>query len=407
MRIVLTTCGSRGDVQPMMALTLALMKKGHDCLLAGPPEKSGWAKSIGCPYMPFGRDVTALIDSMDSVLSVRSMVAFIKFVREETVFQLKALAPLFKDADVAVASSLMFGASTVAEKLKRPYRYVAFTPQLFASGEHPFPVVQHQGLPRTLNRAYWIAARLFDRFNITRVLNRYRKTDNLPLLSDAWDHILGDRPILACDKAVAKVPRDVTKKVIQTGYLHLEIPLELNRQVLNFIEKGRPVVYAGFGSMPPLDQKQKVTDLIKAAKATGCRMIIAAFWQQEDLLEIDPDVLFVRQAPHRLLFPLMDLIIHHGGAGTTATAAAAGKPQIIVPLILDQCYHGQKLFESGIAARPILLKHMNSGTLETAMADLLGSRPIKLKAEQVGQSIDTQKSLKSAVRAVEACELGK
>ena len=176
---------------------------------------------------------------------------------------------------------------------------------------------------------------------------------------------------------------------------------------MNFIEKGRPVVYAGFGSMPPLDQKQKATDLIKAAKATGCRMIIAAFWQQEDLLEIDPDVLFVRQAPHRLLFPLMDLIIHHGGAGTTATAAAAGKPQIIVPHILDQCYHGQKLFESGIAARPILLKHMNSCTLETAMADLLGRRPIKLKAEQVGQSIDTQKSLKSAVRAVEACELGK
>jgi UDP:flavonoid glycosyltransferase YjiC (YdhE family) len=401
MRIILTTCGSRGDVQPMIALTLALQQKGHHCLLAGPPEKAGWAKAVGCDYRPFGQDVTAMIDAMDNVLNLRSIADFFSFVRNETRYQLKALPAILKTADKVVASSLMFGASTIAEQLGVPYQYVAFTPQLFASGDHPFPVVKQQRLPRMLNRASWTAARFLERFNITSILNRYRRENGLSPLAEAWDHILGDHTIVACDRQVASVPDDVSRQVVQTGYLHLDVEMKLDSKITAFIEKGGPIVYAGFGSMPPADQKKRAPVLIEAAKQTGCRMIIAAFWESGKIILKDPDILFVRQAPHRLLFPLMDVIIHHGGAGTTATATAAGKPQIIVPHILDQYYHGQKLFESGIATRPIRLQQLNSRALAAAVEEALTRRSMRSKAREIGESIKPERSLKNAVRAVE------
>lgn len=402
MRIVLTTCGSRGDVQPMIALTLALIRAGHDCLLAGPPEKYPWAKSLGCPYLPFGRDVTAFIDSMENVLDLKSMFGFVRFVRSAARQQLDRLPEIFDGADLVVASSLMFGASTIAEKMNIAYRYIAFTPQLFPSKAHPFPVIKQQGLPPLMNRISWNAARLFDQLNIGYMLNRFRRAHNLALLSDALDHILGDHPIAACDREVVQIPDDVAKKVTQTGYLHLDLPLKLDSEIKGFIQKGGPIVYAGFGSMPPKDQKRKAPQLIKAAKRVGCRMIIAAFWNKENKIQSEQDVLLVRQAPHRLLFPLMDLIIHHGGAGTTATAAAAGKPQIIVPHILDQYYHGQKLFESGIAARPIRLQHLNSRVLAGAIKDALEDNHMKSTAMQAGRSINPQNSLKLTVQTIES-----
>lgn len=77
MKIVLATFGSRGDVQPMLALSLALRSAGHDVLLAAPPEKTEWAEGLGCPFHPLGSDVTAFIDDMKDAHSLRSAFSFI------------------------------------------------------------------------------------------------------------------------------------------------------------------------------------------------------------------------------------------------------------------------------------------------------------------------------------------
>ena len=85
MRIVLTTFGSRGDVQPMLALSLALKSKGHEVLLAAPPEKAAWAKQLGCPFHPLGSNVTAFIDDMENAHSLRSAIRFLSFLRNELI----------------------------------------------------------------------------------------------------------------------------------------------------------------------------------------------------------------------------------------------------------------------------------------------------------------------------------
>ena len=91
MKIVLATFGSRGDVQPMLALSLALKRAGHDTLLAAPPEKAEWAGKLGCPFHPFGGDITAFVDGMRDAHSVPSSISFINYVRKEVRYQFDTL----------------------------------------------------------------------------------------------------------------------------------------------------------------------------------------------------------------------------------------------------------------------------------------------------------------------------
>jgi hypothetical protein len=141
------------------------------------------------------------------------------------------------------------------------------------------------------------------------------------------------------DRAVGEVPLDARIPSIQTGYLHLELPEVAADGLEAFLASGRPPVYAGFGSMPRQDQAHNVPMLVRAARAAGQRIIIGRFWEGSSAYDKADDVFFLKDYPHLTLFPRMAAVIHHGGAGTTATCAVSGVPQVIVPHVLDagQC----------------------------------------------------------------------
>lgn len=108
MRIVLATFGSRGDVQPMLALSLALKSAGHKVLLAAPPEKAPWAEKLGCPFLPLGSNVTAFIDGMKDAHSLASGFRFTSYIRREIATQFDVLPGILEGADLAVGASLVF-----------------------------------------------------------------------------------------------------------------------------------------------------------------------------------------------------------------------------------------------------------------------------------------------------------
>lgn len=401
MRIVLATCGSRGDVQPMIAFALALKNAGHDVLLAGPPEKAGWARQLGCPYKEFGRDVTAFLNHMNSAVTLHANMVSVLFVRKELHSQFKLLPEILKHADLVIGSSLMFALSSIAQAMDIKYRYVVFTPQLFESGDHPFLTIKTQTFPRFFNMMSWKIATLLDKFNITLLVNQYRKKMGLLSIENAWDHILGEYPIVACDKEVATVPRDVGRKFVQTGYLHLRLPGIVQPDLDRFLERGERPVYAGFGSMPPKDQAKNIPLLTAAAASLGKRIIITKFWKKSSEYESDKDVFFVQNYPHLLLFPKTDAVIHHGGAGTTATAALSGVPQVIVPHILDQYFHGHRICLAGLGPKPVWRSKLTRHNLASALAECLSKPKIREKATKVCQSIDLDKSLQLAVQTIE------
>jgi len=336
MKIVLATFGSRGDVQPMLALSLALRSAGHDVLLAAPPEKAEWAEGLGCPFHPLGSDVTAFIDDMKDAHSLRSALSFIHYVRKEAFSQFDVFPEIIKGADLVIGASLVFALSTVAESMGVGYRYIAFTPQLLPSGYHPFPAFRHHWLPKWYNRMTWKIAKMIDRFNLTRLINKHRKTLALKPVQDVWLHILGQNVIVASDKIIAEVPPDVNTTFTQTGYMHLDQPDLYHPELEAFLSVGPPPVYAGFGSMPKHDQADLVPVIVDAARSVGQRVIISKFWDEPSEFSNSDDVFLIKKYPHLKLFPHMAAVIHHGGAGTTASCAISGMPQIIVPHILDQ-----------------------------------------------------------------------
>jgi UDP:flavonoid glycosyltransferase YjiC (YdhE family) len=401
MKIVLATYGSRGDVQPMLALSLALKSKGHEVLLAAPPEKSDWAGQLGCPFAPLGSDVTAFIDGMKNAHTLAAAFRFVSFLRHEIDSQFDRLPEMMAGADLAIGSSLVFAMATLAESMGIAHRYIAFAPQLLPSGYHPFPAFKHQRLPRCCNRMTWLIAALLDKFNITRLINHKRRQLGLKPIPDAWRNVMGQQVIVASDRAISKVPPDVVDPAYtQTGYMHLRQPDQILPELENFLAAGPPPVYAGFGSMPKKDQIRTLSKVVEAARLSGQRAVIGKFWEAPSGFSNSDDIFFIKKYPHLKLFPRMAAVIHHGGAGTTASSAFSGVPQIIVPHILDQYYWGQQVYRARLGPKPIWRSGLSSQKLAAAIGDCLSNQNMRTSAKEAAREIRQNDGLENTVRAI-------
>lgn len=133
MHVAVVVCGSRGDVQPMLALAVGLQAAGHDTVVCSSPDNGAWARSHGCAFEDMGeplRDNPSL--GADWVSR-----AFNRFIRRQLYLQVRDLPRLVEGCDLIVASGLVWGVPPVAERLGVPYRYVAFTPAGFLGTPAP------------------------------------------------------------------------------------------------------------------------------------------------------------------------------------------------------------------------------------------------------------------------------
>jgi UDP:flavonoid glycosyltransferase YjiC (YdhE family) len=400
LKIVLATFGSRGDVQPMLALSLALQRAGHQVLLAAPPEKGRWAQRLGCPFTPLGDNITAFIDDMKNAHSMASALRFLGYLRSAITIQFRILPRIIAGADLVVGASLVGALSSVAEAMGIEYRYVAFTPSIIPSRHHPFPACKRQDLPEYYNRKTWQVAKILDRVSLGAVINKGRKRFGLKPVKDPWHNILGRRVIVASDKAVSSVPPDVKPHVRQTGYLHLDQKDPHFAALEAFLKAGPPPVYAGFGSMPPKDQNDNIPLIIEAARSVGRRVVIAKFWDKPFKTPPAEDIFFISKYPHLKLFPRMAAIIHHGGAGTIAASALSSVPQIVVPHILDQYYWGSRIYQSRLGPKPIWRSRLTVQKLAGAIHEAVWDQRIKKKTKAVSERIDPKKSLNRTVAAL-------
>jgi len=402
MRVVLVTYGSRGDVQPLVALSIALRSAGHDVLLSGPPERKSWVEGFGVPFHPLGRNITAFLDSMGNAHSIRSAVRFMKMMRKEFGNQFEQLRDVLIRADVAVCSSLAFALPTVAERLNIPCRYLLFAPQLLPSRFHPFMAFKHQGFPLWYNRATWSLVHNLNRLDLTRMINAKRRAWGMPPKRDFWFPSLGPIAIVAADRAIAPVPPDAESLGVQTGYLHLDQPGVEDPGLEAFLQSHPRPLYAGFGSMPGSDQARNVSRIIKAARGADLPAVIGKFWDMPTGFENAEDVYFLKGYPHLKLFPRMAAVLHHGGAGTTATCAVSGVPQVIVPHVLDQYYWGHRVYKAGLGPRPVWRKRLSAERLGRSLRACLSSKAIQRTAAETARSISPVASLEQTVRVIEA-----
>lgn len=373
MRVAVVVCGSRGDVQPMLALAVGLGDAGHDALVCSSPDNGAWARSHGCAFEAIGeplRDNPSL--GTDWVTR-----AFDRFIRRQLYLQVRDLPRLVDGCDIVVASGLVWGVPPVAEALRIPYRYVAFTPAGFlGTTRDPLGVRLVRG-----------AAGVFADFAYGPALNRGRAKLGLPPVRNVMTQLIGPAPIAATDPTLTALPQGARLRVTQTGYPILAERGDLSAKLCEFLAAGPPPVYAGFGSMPVGNRERVGRLLIEAAERAGQRLVVSRGWAGIAEAGRGDGCLFVDDEPHSLLFPSVSAVIHHGGAGTVATAARAGVPQIVLPQAADQFLWRTQVVRAGLGPRAPMLRVASAASLAKAITATLSAPSYRQRAEDIAAQL--------------------
>jgi vancomycin aglycone glucosyltransferase len=214
-------------------------------------------------------------------------------------------------------------------------------------------------------------------------LNSLRSSIGLPKVGNVLDHVFTDQPWLAADPVLATWRRPTPLEVMQTGAWMLRDERPLPSDLKAFLDAGTPPVYVGFGSIPLKDSKDIARVVIEAIRAQGRRALVARGWTELALIDDQDDCFSVGELNQQALFGRVGAVIHHGGAGTTTTAARAGAPQVVVPQLGDQPYWAGRVAELGIGAAhegPTPTVESLSAALGTALAPEVRARAAAVAA---------------------------
>ena len=353
MRVLLSTIGSRGDVQPLVALASQLRALGQEVRVCVPPDFHDWIDSLGIPVIPIGPELRKATASNPPATPAPFSPERRRQLAEDTVAtQFETIAAAAQGSDIIVAATaLQIAARSVAEKMGIPYVFAAYCPTVLPSPHHappPLPPLPGQmPAPATAdNRELWArdAARFNDLFGAA--LNAHRASLGLAPVSDVRSHMFTDRPWLAADPTLGPWPDPADEGVLQTGAWILPDERPLSRELETFLESGKPPIYFGFGSSRAQQDAGQV--MLQAARALGRRAIVSRGWFDVPLVDNEADCLSIGEVNVQALFPRVAAVVHHGGAGTTTAAALAGAPQVVIPDHYDQHYWAQRVHTLGI-----------------------------------------------------------
>lgn len=373
MQVLLSTIGTRGDVQPILALALELRALGHQARLCVAPNFQEWIESYGLECVPIGPDLKKLTGGSVPDKPVLPSREQLQQLADATVRgQFQVIAEAARGCDLIVgAGALQVAARSIAEGQQSPYVFAAYCPAILPSPHYPPPKTggRHSfTLTEEANLRLWaINAAEFEPFGPT--LNAERARIGLEPVESVQRHMFTDRPWLAADAAFAPAFPTAGMEVVQTGAWLLSEQTALPEEVEDFLTSGAPPIYLGFGSMRASDQSGQV--LLQAAQALGLRSILSQGWAGLEPGGTGSDCLSIGDVNHAKLLPRVAAVVHHGGAGTTHAAALAGRPQVVIPHSYDQFYWAHRVQQLGVGvsgpARDELTVQTLVGALQAAL----------------------------------------
>jgi vancomycin aglycone glucosyltransferase len=409
MRVLFSTIGSRGDVQPLVAIAARLKALGHEVRVCAPPDFREWIESLGIPVTPIGPEVRKFAASRPMATQPQDPPTpeqRRQMVEATVATQFETITAASQGCDIIVAATaLQIAARSVAEKMGLRYIFVAYSPVVLPSPHHPpppLPPLPGEAPPSTNdNRELW--ARDAARFNALfgAALNAQRASLGLASITDVRSHMLTERPWLAADPTLGPWPDAAGHAVFQTGAWILPDERPLSRELDRFLESGAPPIYFGFGSTRAPQDAGKV--MLQAARALGRRAIVSQGWFDVSLVENEADCLSIGEVNVHALFSRVAAVVHHGGAGTTTAAALAGVPQVVIPSHYDQHYWAERVHSLGIGAA-----HAPSAPTIDSLASAIGRtlRPdVATRARSIAASVRRDGTQIGAEKLIATCSL--
>ena len=351
MRVLLSTIGSRGDVQPLVALAVELKALGQDVRLCVPPDFREWIAGLGLSVTSIGPELRSTAKPKAAPAAPISPELRRQMIEGTVAAQFETITAAAEGCDLIVgATALQVAAPSVAEHMGIPYVFAAYCPAVLPSPRHAPPVLGVLGdKPTPAMDDYselWAAdAR---RWNDTwgTLINSRRASLGLPAVSDVHRYVITDRPWLAADHTLGPWPGPANGAVFQTGAWILPDESPLLPELEAFLDAGEPPVYFGFGSIRAPEQLSRA--MIESARALGRRAILYRGWADLSLIDDAPDGLTIGDVNQQALFKRVAAVVHHGGAGTTTAGARAAAPQVVIPKHYDQHYWAGRVHDLGI-----------------------------------------------------------
>lgn len=410
--IVLLTSGTRGDVQPAIALALGLQRSGLPVRLAAPPAFQAWIELFGLPFAPIDGNPSELLTRPGGqsaltydghpLRNLRTTLAFIEDARPLYNRMLESAWEVCRHARALLVSLPTAWGVHIAEALNIPCLGAFLQPvtptRAFPVPLFPFPM----NLGGGYNRWTYAAAGMAIWLPWRSILNRFRaQTLGLPPLG--WS---GPRPlpfghletfIYGFSPRLVPKPDDWPPNSHITGFWSLPSkPFVPSAGLQDFLRAGPAPVYIGFGS-PGVHKPQDVLNIIlQGIETAGIRAVVGLTGVESDDLP-DTAHLLLEATPHDWLFPRMAGIVHHGGAGTTAAGLLAGRPSLLIPLATDQFFWGRRIWELGLGPAPIPRQKLTSRRLGMALRQLVDEPDMQKRAQAFGQALLVEDGVKQAV----------
>ncbi len=400
MNIVIPTIGTRGDVQPFIALAQGLVASGHTLTLASHPVMKNLVESHGVSFAPIGPD----IDLGEEVAAIRQhsrniAIGLMRGMRFSFDMLEKSHADILAEcrkADLVVVPAASAAGKNEADRLQVPYMSVSFMPWSIPWDDPSRPLVKR------------IAYGLIDAVvsSITsRPLNRIRKRQNLPLVgregfTSAYLNLIPVSPAVYSPNPHWEPQHHVV------GYWFVEEPREWQppQELLTFLETGSPplVVSLGAMSLGSADAQASADLFVRALQQAGLRGIIQGWGSGIKQLVLPTTIYAAGALPHGWLLPRCAGMVHHGGFGSTSAALRAGIPTLVIPHMVDQFYWAQRVHELGLGPVPTRRTKLESSGLAAKMVDLVQNIKYSDAAANLGNQIRAENGIENAIRLIEA-----
>lgn len=416
MKITFIAYGTRGDVQPALALGKALHANGHTIRILASPNFKDWIESHGFQAAPATVDVQALMQGEGGsdwvehgTDPVKQLQVMQKLIRENGYALINDAWQAAQGSDVLISSFTSFNfAGSLAQALNA--RHIIMLMQPATAATHSGAATMSGPVPggeSFLN--YWFGKLLIEPLPwrlYSQPINNFRQ-QVLHLPPQTFEtnqaQLKDVLTLLGYSTAVVPHPADWPPNLHTTGYWFLDEDTHWSPapELVQFLESGERPLCIGFGSMGGRGREALNQLLIDAVIKSGRRAVLLAGWAGLGDVTL-PDTIFrLDSAPHGWLFPRVAAVAHHGGAGTTAAAFRAGVPQVLVPHLGDQPFWGERVARLGVGPKAIPRHKLKMENLARALEQAATDKTMWAKAQILSEKINAEDGVAVAVRLIE------
>jgi UDP:flavonoid glycosyltransferase YjiC (YdhE family) len=377
------------------------MKRGHEILLSIPRLFEEQAKALKIPYyLQSFDDIAGMVEGKPDTKALLAWTARI------VDSQFEEIIPMLKDRDLFICSNTEFAAPHIAEYCKIPHIRTGYAPLL--PGKHiPPAVFPFLNPPRVCIGFQWALLNAGLNMMVKSVLNKNRVKLGMKPIKDQGEYAPANaHNHMMFSPSLAETDPEWKYSWSVNGYCFNDIfPYDetVYQNFCAFIQQdSRPTVFFTLGSCNADERDTFCERLFEICSEQDYKLVVGSGWWKVGAQLANRENLFILDSaiPHYLILPHVDAIIHHGGSGTTHSAARSGKPQLVIPLLIDQFYWGSRVHDLGIGPRSIKIK-IGKDYLREKVLDLMNNPAYKEKAAALGEKISSEKGIQGTCEFIE------